>query len=118
MNKSPLTELAVAAPAAPQSKRSDAAFKQAAVENWLKSRKPGTQIAAELGISYPSLKEWKRSYNGSAMPEHGDLAAENRTLRAELARVREVFFTASPGYFTGQFFAAILSVSRLLSSVL
>ncbi len=23
------------------------------------------------------------------MPEHGDLAAENRTLRAELARVRE-----------------------------
>ena len=79
----------VAAAAAPQSKRYDAAFKQAAVENWLKSRKPGTQIAAELGISYPSLKEWKRSYSGAAMPEHGDLAAENRTLRAELARVRE-----------------------------
>ncbi len=41
----------VAAAAAPQSKRYDAAFKQAAVENWIKSRKPGTQIAAELGIS-------------------------------------------------------------------
>ena len=79
----------VAAAAAPQSKRYDAAFKQAAVENWIKSRKPGPQIAAELGLSYPSLKEWKRSYAGSAMPEHGDLAAENRTLRAELARVRE-----------------------------
>ena len=91
MNKTPLTEptASLAAPAAPQSKRYAAAFKQAAVENWLKSRKPGTQIAAELGISYPSLKEWKRSYGGSAMPEHGDLAAENRTLRAELARVRE-----------------------------
>jgi transposase len=91
MNKNPLAEPApaVAVPPAPQSKRYDAAFKQAAVENWITSRKPGTQIAAELGISYPSLKEWKRSYDGSAMPEHGDLAAENRTLRAELARVRE-----------------------------
>jgi len=91
MNKTLLTEPSrtVAAPAAPQSKRYDAAFKQAAVENWIKSRKPGTQIAAELGISYPSLKEWKRNYSGTAMPEHGDLAAENRTLRAELARVRE-----------------------------
>ncbi len=91
MNKNSPTEpsLAVAATAAPQSKRYDAAFKQAAVENWIQSRKSGTQIAAELGISYPSLKEWKRNYAGSAMPEHGDLAAENRTLRAELARVRE-----------------------------
>ena len=91
MNKNQPTEPTptVAAPAAPQSKRYDAAFKQAAVENWIKSRQPGTQIAAELGISYPSLKEWKRNYNGTAMPEHGDLAAENRTLRAELARVRE-----------------------------
>ena len=53
MNKnSPAESTAnVAAAAAPQSKRYDAAFKQAAVENWIKSRKPGTQIAAELGIS-------------------------------------------------------------------
>ena len=91
MNKNPPTELTstVAVPAAPQRKRYDAAFKQAAVENWIKSRKPGTQIAAELGISYPSRKDWQRNYSGTAMPEHGDLAAENRTLRAELARVRE-----------------------------
>ena len=76
-------------PAKAQSKRYSADFKKAAVENWLKSWKPGTQIAAELGVSYPSLKEWRANYSGTAMPEHGDLAAENRTLRAELARVRE-----------------------------
>ena len=91
MNKTPLTKptASLAALAVPQSKRYDAAFKQAAVENGLKSHKPGTQIAAELGISYPSLKEWKRSYGGSARPEHGDLATEKRPLRAELARGRE-----------------------------
>ncbi len=43
-----------AAKMSPQSKRSDAALKKAAVENWIKSGKPGTLIAAELGISYPS----------------------------------------------------------------
>jgi transposase len=91
MNK---TEPTIASPTLPvpvkaQSKRYPADFKQAAVENWLRSRQPGTQIAAELGISYPSLKEWRANYSGTAMPEHGDLAAENRTLRAELARVRE-----------------------------
>ena len=91
MNKSQpseRTEGAVSRPS-PRTKRYDEAFKKAAVENWIKSGRVGTQIAAELGISYPSLKEWKRRYLGEAMPEHGDLAAENRTLRAELARVRE-----------------------------
>jgi len=72
-----------------QSKRYDAVFKQQAVENWIKTGRPGTQIAQELGISYPSLKEWKRRYTGEALPAHGNLEAENRTLRAELARVRE-----------------------------
>ena len=74
---------------AAQSKRYDALFKQQAVENWIKTDKPGTQIAAELGVSYPSLKEWKRRYNGDAMPARTDLAAENRALKSELARVRE-----------------------------
>jgi transposase len=73
----------------PQSKRYDDAFKQQAVENWIKTGKPGTQIAAELGISYPSLKDWKRRYYGDTTPERDDLAAENRALKAELARVRE-----------------------------
>ena len=75
--------------AAPQRKRYDEAFKQAAVANWIKTGQSGTKIAAELGISYPSLKEWKRRYYGDATPERTDLAAENRALRAELARVRE-----------------------------
>ena len=75
--------------AAPQTKRYDEAFKQAAVANWIKTGQPGTQIAAELGISYPSLKEWKRRYYGDATPQRDDLAAENRALKSELARVRE-----------------------------
>ena len=75
--------------AAPQTKRYDAAFEQAAVANWIKTGQSGTRIAAELGISYPSLKEWKRRYYGDATPERDDLAAENRALKAELARVRE-----------------------------
>lgn len=70
-------------------KRYDDTFKQQAVENWIRTDKPGTQIAAELGVSYPSLKEWKRRYAGQAMPARTDLAAENRALKAELARVRE-----------------------------
>jgi transposase len=74
---------------APQTKRYDEAFKQAAVANWIKTGQSGTRIAAELGISYPSLKEWKRRYYGEATPERDDLAAENRALKAELARVRE-----------------------------
>ena len=80
---------AVTTCAASQSKRYDEAFKQAAVANWIKTGQSGTKIAAELGISYPSLKEWKRRYYGDATPEREDLAAENRALKAELARVRE-----------------------------
>jgi transposase len=70
-------------------KRYDDAFKHAAVENWIKSGQRGTQIAAELGVSYPSLKDWKRRYVGDVTPVRADLAAENRALRAELIRVRE-----------------------------
>lgn len=73
----------------PQTKRYDEAFKVQAVELWIKSGRPGTQIARELGISYPSLKEWKRRYHGDALPHRTDLEAENRALKAELGRVRE-----------------------------
>ncbi len=75
--------------AVPKPKRYDEAFKRQAVENWLRSGKSGTQIAGELGLSYPSLKEWKRRYWGDAMPARADLAAEVRALRAELSRVPE-----------------------------
>ena len=73
----------------PGPKRYDEAFKRQAVEHWIQSGKRGTRIAAELGISYPSLKDWKRRYSGNALPGGADLLAENRALRAELARVRE-----------------------------
>lgn len=91
MNKSTKTALtaAASAPPAPQTKRYDDAFKRQAVENWIKTGKPGTQIAVELGVSYPSLKDWKRRYYGDATPQRDDLAAENRALKGELARVRE-----------------------------
>ena len=35
---------------APQTKRYDETFKRQAVENWIKTGQPGTQIAAELEI--------------------------------------------------------------------
>ena len=73
----------------PQTKRYDDVFKTAAVENWIQSGKSGTVIAAELGISYPSLKEWKARYCGNAIPERATLEAENRALKRELARVSE-----------------------------
>jgi transposase-like protein len=41
-------------------------FKREAVEHWLRSGKSGSQIAKEMGISYPSPKEWKRRYGGDA----------------------------------------------------
>ncbi len=62
------TTTAVKPGAAAQTKRYDEAFKQAAVANWIKAGQSGTKIAAELGISYPSLKEWKRRYYGDATP--------------------------------------------------
>ena len=91
MNKNKVTEnrtLGATLPS-PQAKRYDAAFKQQAVEHWLRSDKPGTQIARELGVSYPCLKDWKRRYTGDAVPMRSNLLAENRALKAELARVRE-----------------------------
>ncbi len=45
-----------------QAKRYDDAFQRQAVELWIKTGKPSTQIARELGVSYPGLKDWKRRY--------------------------------------------------------
>ena len=64
------------------------AFNRQAVENWIQTGQTGPPIAAELGVSDPSLKDWKRRYWGDATPERADLETENRALRAELARVR------------------------------
>jgi transposase len=91
MNKTKTGELknTTAAAPVPQAKRYDEAFKRQAVELWIKTGKPGTQIARELGVSYPCLKDWKRRYYGDATPERDDPAKEIRALKAELARVRE-----------------------------
>jgi transposase InsO family protein/transposase-like protein len=93
MNKTKTPEPQTVSPETPQSiattKRYDEAIKREAVENWIKSGQRGTQIAAELGVSYPSLKDWKRRYMGDATPARAGLAEENRALKIELARVRE-----------------------------
>jgi transposase len=89
MKTSKQSDSTVSAAGVTEVKRYDEVFKRQAVEHWIKSSKSGTRIAAELGISYPSLKDWKRRYTGDALPVGLDLAAENRALKAELARVRE-----------------------------
>lgn len=88
MNKTK-NEKSGAATAVVAPKRYDDAFKRQAVEHWLRSGRSGTQIAQELGMSYPSLKEWKRRYGGEAAPQRADLETENRARRSEWARVRE-----------------------------
>ena len=62
-----------AATAVVEPKRYEETFKRQAVEHWMRSGKSGTQIAKEMGISYPSLKEWKRRYGGDAAPQRSDL---------------------------------------------
>ena len=41
-------------------KRYDEAFKRSAVELWLQGGQSRRQIARELGISDPSLRQWKK----------------------------------------------------------
>jgi len=94
---------AAAAPA-PSAKRYDEAFKRQAVELWIKTGKPGTQIARELGVSYPCLKDWKRRYCGDATPERdgrprqGNPRAQSRTGPCARAAGHT---KKKPGIFTG-----------------
>jgi transposase-like protein len=67
----------------------DEAFQCQAVELWLRTDQPGTQIAHELGLRYDRLKAWKRRHHGAQPPIRAELAAANRALKAELARVCE-----------------------------
>jgi len=73
-------------------KRYDESFKRSAVELWLQGGKSVQQIAAELGISDQSLKNWKRQL--AALPATGpgqrsvpQLEEENRRLKRELQHV-------------------------------
>ena len=79
-------------------KRYDEAFKRSAVELWLQGGKSVQQIAAELGISTQSLKQWRKQL--AALPATGlgqrslpQLEEENRRLRREvrhLAQQRDI----------------------------
>ena len=60
------TETKGSAAAAVGPKRYDEVFKRQAAGHWLRSGRSGTQIAKELGISYPGFKEWKRCYAGDS----------------------------------------------------
>ena len=75
-----------------QHKRYDENFKRSAVELWLQGGKSVQQIAAELGISDQSLKNWKKQL--AALPATGlgqrsvqQLEEENRRLKRELQHV-------------------------------
>ena len=65
----------VAASVVAAPKRYDDALKRQAVEHWLRSGRKGTQIAHELGMSYPSLTGWKRRYGGEAARCMASIAA-------------------------------------------
>jgi transposase-like protein len=80
---------AASGPPAAQAKRYDEAFKRQSVEHWIKTGKPGTPIASELGLSDPRLTDWKRRDYGDATPQREDVAAEIRALKGGLAPVRE-----------------------------
>jgi len=79
-------------------KRYDEAFKRSAVELWLQGGKSVQQIAAELGISTQSLKQWKKQLavlpaTGLGQRSVGQLEEENRRLRREvrhLAQQRDI----------------------------
>ena len=51
---------------APQTKRYDESFKRQAVEHWLQSDQPGTQLASELGLSYLVLTRIDGHLGGGA----------------------------------------------------
>jgi transposase len=82
-------------------KRYDDDFRRNAVELLIKSKRPILQVARELGVSEPTLRDWKRRYVQDPTPEgqarvrqtFRDLEAENRRLREEnhhLARQRDI----------------------------
>jgi len=67
-------------------KRYDEAFKRQAVELWLSSNRSVHQIAAELGISDQSLKQWKKKL--AALPATGPGQRSTQQLEEELRRLK------------------------------
>ncbi|MGB8167460.1 MAG: transposase [Chthoniobacteraceae bacterium] len=72
----------------------DAEFKKAAVEHCARHGGDLSHTAGELGINYWTLRDWVEAVRTSATRPAtprtvGELEAENRRLRSELARVTE-----------------------------
>ena len=79
-------------------KKFDNAFKQRAVELWLKSGKSATDVAAELGIDPQRLGAWKPRFGppppggeggGGAKRSAEQLETENYSLRRENDYLRQ-----------------------------
>ena len=77
-------------------KKFDNAFKQQAVELWLNSGKPATEVAAELGIHDQRLSAWRKRFappppggKGAAARSAEQLESENAGLRRENDYLRQ-----------------------------
>src|SRR3954467_2151713 len=72
-------------------KRFNKNFKQEAVDYWRQSGKPGSEVAAELGIRANNLYNWAKQ-SEEAMPRSSapaDVAAELAALRRENEQLRQ-----------------------------
>jgi transposase len=71
----------------------DAAFKQAAVEHYQQRGGDLSRTAREMGVNHWTLRDWIDATKTVALPPAARtaaaLAAENRRLQKELARVTE-----------------------------
>ncbi len=79
-------------------KKFNKAFKQQAVELWLSSGRPATEVAAELGFHAQRLSAWRKRFappppggegGGGAPRRAADLEAENTRLRRENDSLRQ-----------------------------
>ena len=79
-------------------KKYDKAFKRRAVELWLNSGKPATEVAAELGFHAQRLSVWRKCFappppggkgGGGAKRNAEELEAENTSLRRENDYLRQ-----------------------------
>jgi len=64
-------------------------FKRDAVAQITERGYPVAEVSKRLGVSAHSLYAWKKKFSGPAGSDDAGLAAENRQLKRELARVTE-----------------------------